>query len=68
MSLSTITITKLNGSNDAQLGTKMALHFEQKQVCSIIEGCSGKLEEPTAETSTKKMATFKDWMNHQGVA
>jgi hypothetical protein len=67
MSFTTITITKLNGTNDAEWATKMALGLEQKKVCSIIEGCSGKPAEHLANTSTTEKATFTYWMNCQGV-
>jgi len=63
MSLTTITITKVNGTNYAHWATKMVLHPEQKQVYSIIKVYNGKLEVPAANTTDTEKATFKDRLN-----
>jgi len=68
MSLTTITITKFNGTNYEQWATEMALHLEQKQVYGIIKGYNDKLEEPAANATATEKAAFKDWMNRHGVA
>ena len=68
MSLTTITIPKINGTNDAQWATKMARLLEQKQVYGIIRGYDDKLEEPTANATATEKAPFKDSMNRHGVA
>jgi len=68
MSLTTITITKFNGTNYGQWGTEMALLLEQKQVYGIIKGYDDKLEEPAANATATEKATFNDWMNCHGVA
>jgi len=68
MSLTTITITKFNGTNYAQWATEMALLLEQKQVYGIIKLYDDKLEEPAANATATEKAPFKDWMNCHGVA
>jgi len=68
MSLTTITITKCNGNNYAQLATEIALLLEQKQVHGIIKGYDDKPEEPAANATATQKAAFKDWMNRHGVA
>jgi len=68
MSLTTITITKFNGTNYAQWATEMALLLEQKQVYGMIKGYNDKPEEPAANATATEEAAFKDWMNRHGVA
>jgi len=68
MSSTTITISKFNGTNNAQLATEMALLLEQKQVYGIIKGYDDKPEEPAANATATEKAAFKDWMNRHGVA
>jgi len=68
MSSTTITITKVNGTNYAQWATEMALLLEQKQVYGIIKGYDDKPEEPVANATATEKAAFKDWMNSHGVA
>ena len=68
MSSTTITITKFNGTNNAQWATEMALLLEQKQVYGIIKGYDDKPEEPAANATATEKAAFKDWMNRHGVA
>jgi len=62
-----ITITKFNGMNYAQWATEMALHLMQKYVYRIMKGYDDKPEEPAGNVTTTEMATFKDWMDRQGV-
>ena len=68
MSLTTITITKLNGTNYAQWATEMALVLEPKQLYGIIKAYDDKPEEPAANGTATEKAPFKDWMNRHGVA
>jgi hypothetical protein len=68
MSSTTITITKFNGTNNAQWATEMALLHEQKQVYGIIKGYDDKPEETAANATATEKAAFKDWMNRHGVA
>jgi len=68
MSLTTITITKFNGTNYAQCLTEMALLFEQKQVYGIIKGYDERPEEPAANATATEKVAFKHWMNRHGVA
>jgi len=68
MRSTTITITKLNGTNDAQWATEMALLLEQKQMYGIIKGYDDKPEEPAANATATEKATFIDLMNRHGVA
>jgi hypothetical protein len=68
MSLTTITITKFNGTYCAQWATEKALLLEQKQVYGIIKGYDDKPEEPAADVTATEKAAFKDWMNRHGVA
>jgi len=58
MSLTTITLTKFNGTNFAQWATEMALLSEQKQVYCVIKGNNNKLEEPAANATAAEKATF----------
>jgi len=68
MSSTTITITKFNGTNYSKWATGMALLLEQMQVYGIIKGYDDKPEEPAANATATEKASFKDWMNHHGVA
>jgi len=68
MSLTTITITKFNGTNHAQWATEMALLLEQMQVYGIIKGYGDQPEEPAANAAATEKAAFKVWMNRHGVA
>jgi hypothetical protein len=68
MSSTTITITKVNGTNYAQWATEMALLLEQKQVYSIIKGYDDKPEEPAENATATGKAALQDWMNRDGVA
>jgi hypothetical protein len=68
MSSTTITITKFNGTNNAQWANEMALLLEQKQMYGIIRGYDEKPEEPAAKVTATEQATFKDRMNRHGVA
>jgi hypothetical protein len=56
--LTTITITKLNGTNYAQCATEIALPLKQKQVYGIIKAYHNKLDKPAANTTpTEKAAS-----------
>jgi len=68
MTLTTITITKFNGTNCAQWATEMAQLLEQKEVYGIIKGYDYKPEEPAANAKATEKAAFNDWMNRHGVA
>jgi hypothetical protein len=63
-----ITITKINGMNNAQWATKMVLLLEQKQFYGIIKGYNDKLEEPAANATATEKAAIKDWINCHGIA
>jgi hypothetical protein len=68
MNSTTITVTKIKGTNYAQWATEMALLLDQKQVYGIIKGYDNKPEEPAANTTATEKAAFKHWMNRHGVA
>jgi hypothetical protein len=68
MSSTTITITKINGTNYAQWGTDIALLLDQKQVYGIIKGYDDKPEQPTANVTATQNAAVNDWMNRHDVA
>jgi hypothetical protein len=68
MCLTTSTITKCNGTNNAQWATETGLLLEQEQVYGIIEVFNDKPEEPAANVTAKEKAPFKNWMKHHGVA
>jgi len=68
MSLTTLTITKFNGTHYAEWETWMALFLEQQQVYGIIKGYYDKPEEPAANATATEQTAFQDWMNRQGVA
>jgi len=68
MSLTTLTISKFNGTNYAQWATKMALIGEQNQVYGIIKGYDDNPEVPAANVTATKKAGFKNWFNRHGVA
>jgi hypothetical protein len=68
MSLTTLTITKFNGTYYAQWATEMAQLLEPKQVYGIIKEYDDKPEEPAANTTATEKAAIKDWMNRHSVA
>jgi hypothetical protein len=68
MTSTTIIMTKVIGSNNAEWATEMALLLAPKQVYGIIKGYGNKPEEPAANAIATGKAAFKDWMNCHGVA
>jgi len=68
MNSTTITITKFNGTNDAQEATEIALLLNQKRVYGIIKAFDDKPEERAANVTTTEKAALTDWMNRHGVA
>jgi len=67
MSWTTITSTKVNGTNYAQWATEMALLLEQKPLYGIIKGYDDKPEQPAANATAREKGALKDWMNRHGV-
>jgi len=68
MSLTTITISKFDGTNDAQWVTEKQLLHKHKQVYCIIKQYDNKPEEPAGKVTATVKAAFKYRINLHCVA